>query len=127
MIEYSVNFFLTVICIGVILAIGIWFTCNYAIARVEGTSMLPAFKHRELVLIKKKFVLEKGRVYVIDRGDYFAMKRIETIHWVVGSAPRIFFLGDNLEHSIDSRSYGFVDAKVVKGEVIKLNFWRNVQ
>jgi signal peptidase I len=99
----------------------------YAFGIVEGWSMYPAFSHRDYFIVKKRnFGLDIGEVYLIKYEDRYIIKRLAQIYVSpVNGELNLYFLGDNVEDSIDSRMFGMLKPECVKGKVTKLSIWRN--
>lgn len=74
--------------------------------------MLPAIQSGRLVVaIRSKPVLDDVVVVSVDGRD--VIKRISQL-----AHGRVYLLGDNASASTDSRTYGFITAKAVRGVVI---------
>lgn len=84
------------------------------IRRVNGNSMLPTYKNRQVVIvshIKKPYV---GCVVVAVQNGKEVMKRIESID----KNKMIELRGDNPDYSTDSRQHGKIPMRMVLGVVI---------
>ena len=113
----------TILSIVVIILIYL-FNKHYAFGIVEGFSMMPEFKHRELFFVRRNYSLKEGKVYLIKVEDFVAIKRLKQIGLNQRTAEvKLWFLGDNLEDSIDSRYWGWIERDKVIGEVYHI--WRN--
>lgn len=83
----------------------------------EGKSMNPTLKDGEAVLVDKDADIEVGDIVV-------AKHPIEQTSEIVKRVDRInehghyFLVGDNLEDSNDSRHFGAVTKKYIKGKVV---------
>lgn len=84
----------------------------------EGNSMYPTLKNGDAVLVAKA-------AEIIEVGDIVLAKHpVEQISEVIKRVQKInerghyFLVGDNLEESVDSRDYGAVTRKYIKGKVI---------
>ena len=79
--------------------------------------MYPTYTHGEILLARKLRKDEKlidGKVYVFyppynDDPDYYVIKRL-----FKHNNQGLFFVGDNLRDSYDSRRYGYVKRDTVK-------------
>jgi phage repressor protein C with HTH and peptisase S24 domain len=84
------------------------------VRRVVGKSMLPTLRPDKVVLASRLHTqLEPEHVVVIHQDGLEKIKRIQKIQ-----AGRIFVVGDNTKHSIDSRSFGWLPISSVVGKVI---------
>ena len=111
---------LLLICSLVIITIWLLWEFKWEAIRVSGISMLPTLKNGDFVLIDKRAKLRLGDIVVLTPPDstYLVVKRItkiqtevnHTLYWVVG---------DNRNHSHDSRDYGWVEGVKIEGRVIK--------
>lgn len=112
--------FLIVVIITLVIALR-----RYSFRIVRGTSMLPTLHTWEPVIIKKKYKLKVGKCYMFETHNTEVVKRLAEIkvNPVMGRVT-LFFLGDNPDHSYDSRDYGFVSERCVIGEVVKV--WGNI-
>lgn len=120
--------YLYLICLLVIIGIGlaiIW-KYKYEIIVVRGVSMLPTLSDGDLVLIDKKpKVCFLGDICVVrppDKSTSIVIKRISKVR---NFGEQYWFLGDNRNHSHDSRDYGWVNNENIEGRVIKV--WRRKQ
>lgn len=95
---------------------------GFAVAPISGESMLPTFKNGEYAVIRRKRRKEKLKeneiVIAFPTTDKYSseyklcrplIKRIAAIN--NGS---VFIKGDNLKHSKDSRSFGWISEKDIK-------------
>lgn len=87
------------------------------IRRVVGRSMAPRLHPGKLVfatpLLKR---LRPGQVVILEHHGKEKIKRIERID---PESKKLFVIGDNLEASSDSRHFGWIGFKHVRGRV----FW----
>lgn len=85
--------------------------------RVVGKSMAPRLSSGKIViaspLLRK---LKPGQVVILEHHGKEKIKRIERIDPDKGN---LFVIGDNLEASSDSRHFGWITRKAVRGRV----FW----
>lgn len=110
----------TFIVIGCIIGLTL-FNKYYAFGVVSGWSMRPSYNHGEFIFVRRKYVLKEGKVYLIKFDGIVMIKRLERIK-ASPSAGKVslYFVGDNLEDSWDSRYFGWLSTDVVVGEVTKL-------
>lgn len=92
----------------------------YAFAIVKGDSMLPSFRNLDLLLIRRKYILEAKKVYLIKVENVVMIKRLAKIEANPNGQIYLYFLGDNTENSLDSRNFGWCDMSVVIGEATKI-------
>lgn len=78
--------------------------------------MLPAFRAGQLVIFVKWLSYKPGDVVMIRHDGLEKIKRIEKI-----DGSKVFLAGDNSANSTDSRHFGWVSDKLVKGK--RLNFF----
>ena len=85
------------------------------IFRVEGDSMLPALADGDLVLINPHAALEIGDIVLAQHPFKQSVKIIKRIAEIL-PGERYILLGDNLDESSDSRSFGAIAAKDIIGK-----------
>ena len=111
-----------IVAVVVLIVVGIYH--YFPLIQVIGDSMYPTYKEGEIILgtrLYKKSNLKAGDV-VLFRCNYddnrIVIKRIDHIV-KKGDEPKLFyFLGDNPDHSYDSRCYGYVSSKNLVCKVI---------
>lgn len=112
-------------CLLVIIGIGLVIIWKYKweIIVVRGRSMFPTLQDGDLVLLDKKpKTYSIGDICVLtppDGSAYIVIKRITKVGL---SCKQFWFMGDNRNHSHDSRDYGWVNVENIEGRVIKQ--WR---
>ncbi len=119
----------------------------FSLAQVDGESMEPTFCPHDTVIINYQSSIERNDILIVKNNDSFLIKRvvgvpgdtikidsegieingvlIETyllsntvIYDMVIPEGYYYVLGDNREHSLDSRFFGMVDDKDILGEVV---------
>ena len=92
---------------------------------IDGNSMYPTFDDGEKTRCSRIFSrknLQVGDVYVYTRRaedtgkKYLVVKRLQNIGTYEGTTY-CFFLGDNLDNSLDSRHYGWIKSKQIIAKV----------
>lgn len=89
----------------------------FLIRRVVGRSMAPRLHAGKIVLatpLRRR--LKPGQVVILEHHGKEKIKRIERIDKTKGA---LFVIGDNLRESSDSRHFGWITQKSVRGRV----FW----
>jgi phage repressor protein C with HTH and peptisase S24 domain len=81
--------------------------------RIVGDSMLPNFKSGQVVVAIKKTNYKVGQVVVANYDNKEIIKRISKL-----SNNKVYFLGDNLPKSTDSRHFGWLNTHNIKGQII---------
>jgi nickel-type superoxide dismutase maturation protease len=84
---------------------------------VQGDSMLPGLKNGDVVLVDPSAELKTGDI-VLARHPF--KKSVQIIKRIKEISPenRYFLVGDNLEESTDSRSFGAIQAKDILGKAV---------
>src|SRR5574344_713973 len=77
---------------------------------VCGTSMFPSFNDGDIIICCRLKHIKIGNVYVFkppvhNDGEKYVIKRLTHISEITG---KMFFEGDNKDHSYDSRMYGYI-------------------
>jgi nickel-type superoxide dismutase maturation protease len=83
----------------------------------EGKSMNPTLKDGEVVLVDRAAKIEAGDIVIVKHPieqTSEIVKRVERIN----EHGHYFLVGDNLEDSNDSRHFGAVTRKYIKGKVV---------
>ena len=87
--------------------------------KISGSSMMPTFKDGDTVLVNRLaylFGFPKIRDIVALKDPRDGKVLIKRVTKIVDS--RYFVLGDNLEHSTDSRKFGMIGKSEIVGKVI---------
>ena len=84
--------------------------------------MYPTLKHGRIVLIMKRpispFKLVIGKIYIYKSPDgYPVIKRLLSVEFIKGEAY-LWFEGDNIGNSRDSRFYGYVKMEELEGILV---------
>lgn len=79
---------------------------------VREDSMLPTLRPGDMILTNKWAPVSRGNVVVAKRGHRLLLKRVERVR--VGG---VYLIGDNPEHSQDSRQLGWIPRRDVLGVV----------
>lgn len=81
--------------------------------RVEGNSMAPTLTHGQLVVGHQTRELTAGDVVIVSHNGLEKIKRIEK-----HEGDLVYLLGDNPAESTDSRTLGWLPAKLIIAKVI---------
>ena len=89
----------------------------FPLIEVCGNSMHPTFKDGDVILGCRIFSLKKKSVYVFHPpvGEKYVIKRLTQVS---PTTNKLFFEGDNPDHSYDSRMYGYVSRDKVVAKYI---------
>ena len=97
---------------------------GFEIVLVSGNSMAPAFNEGDRILIKYRSSdlqpIHVGEVVMIEREGELMLKRI--VRYEIGGHTgqgMVTVEGDNKDESIDSRHWGAIPSRFVKGKVIR--------
>ena len=80
--------------------------------RVEGASMVPSLRPRQIIVGISPAKIQKNEVVVVDRKGREIIKRITKI-----SGDKVWVEGDNPAHSTDSRDFGWVNKSDILGSM----------
>ncbi len=83
------------------------------IRRITGYSMSPTLNNGVVAIFINKKHLNVGDIVIAKVGQREVVKRISEI-----KKDKVFLIGDNLEHSTDSRDYGRLDTNCLMGKLI---------
>lgn len=89
----------------------------FPIIQVCGDSMYPTFNDGDIILGCRLFSLKIKEVYVFHPpvGEKYVIKRLTQVS---STTNKLFFEGDNSDHSYDSRMYGYVSRDKVVAKYI---------
>ncbi|MEO6590088.1 MAG: nickel-type superoxide dismutase maturation protease [Pyrinomonadaceae bacterium] len=83
----------------------------------EGKSMSPTLKDGEVVLVDRDAQIEVGDIVVAKHPIEQKSELIKRVAQINADGS-YFLIGDNLEESNDSRHFGAVTKKYIKGKVV---------
>ncbi len=85
--------------------------------RIEGNSMLPSIKNGDEVLIKPCKEYQVQDVVLANHPYKKSVKILKRIN-KKNATGKFFLIGDNLDESSDSRSFGFISQDLIIGKVV---------
>ena len=86
----------------------------FGVTVVEGDSMQPTISEGSIVIFERwKQARKEGDVVIVKMDEGQIIKRIDKIE-----EEQVYLLGDNLEKSVDSRTFGFVDQSRIVGKAV---------
>jgi phage repressor protein C with HTH and peptisase S24 domain len=85
----------------------------FMIRRVEGVSMQPVYRPGAIVLGLRKQKPRVGSIVIANLNGREIIKRVARM-----SEQGFFLLGDNADHSSDSRKYGWFERSAIKSVII---------
>jgi len=83
------------------------------VRRISGHSMMPTLKAGKIVFAFKSGQYFKDDIVLFSHDGLDKIKRIANV-----SSDNVFVLGDNMNHSTDSRVFGSINKSDIKGKVI---------
>lgn len=92
----------------------------FGVVKVDGNSMYPTLKDGEYVLMKITDDVEVGDIVVLHVDYEYEMESeyiIKRVAEIAGDGS-VYVLGDNTEHSFDSRHCGYFPKEIIRGKVI---------
>lgn len=96
----------------------------FPLGSIDGNSMFPTLRDKQLVLCKRLFrktKLKEGKIYAFKSpSGSLAIKRLDHVR-VDNNRPNkviCFMLGDNADESYDSREYGYINAEDIVAQLI---------
>ena len=103
--------------LAIVLAVIVVISYVFPVIEVCGYSMNPTFNNGDIILGCRLYSLKKKSVYVFHppMGEKYVIKRLTQISSTTG---KLFFEGDNPDHSYDSRMYGYVSRDKVVAQYI---------
>ena len=89
----------------------------FPLVQVCGDSMLPTYNDGDILIGCRLFSIDTSAVYVFRPpvGENYVIKRLA---FVSPKSGKLFFMGDNLNFSYDSRMYGYVSRDKVVAKCI---------
>jgi len=84
------------------------------VRRIVGSSMSPKLAPGQLVIASSRFrKIKAGEVFIFSHDGKEKIKRVERTN-----QNQVFFIGDNLAYSSDSRHFGWVEQVQITAKVI---------
>lgn len=104
------------IIIAIILILAILFY-TFPLIQVCGESMYPTFNDGDIIIGCRLFNISKQSIYVYHPpvGQKYVIKRLTQVS---PTNNKLFFEGDNSDHSYDSRMYGYISRDKVVAKYI---------
>ena len=92
----------------------------FGIVKVDGDSMYPTLKDGEYVVMKITDDVEVGDIIILHVDYEYGMTSEYIIKRVaeIAADGSVYVLGDNAEHSFDSRQCGYFPREIIRGKVI---------
>ena len=93
----------------------------FPVIQVCGESMYPTFNDGDIILGCRLFSLKRKAIYVFRPpvGEKYVIKRLTQVSSITN---KLFFEGDNADHSYDSRMYGYISRdKVVARYILTIH------
>lgn len=123
---------LTVIAVFILLVL---LTHLFPIVEVVGESMHPTYKNGEFILSFSFFRKKKIKIgdVLVFKAPYemgevrILIKRVMGVRYEGEKLTALYLVGDNRDHSFDSRNYGYVDIDLVISKVIRPRKRKEVQ
>lgn len=103
-----------------ILVFAYMITSKYDLTQVAGTSMNPTFNDGDYVIVDKTIEPEDLDVVIIkvDDEDRYGAGQIIKRYYEEYSVNGLYVIGDNVDHSLDSRVVGEFDKEDCAGVVV---------
>ena len=87
------------------------------VRKVVSSSMAPKLRPGQMIYATTVFrKVHPGQVVIVERNHKELIKRIERIE-----DNKIFVIGDNLDRSVDSRQFGWLDESAIVARVFRPN------
>ena len=111
---------------GLFIVIGVLFVAmilaTFAISSTDGNSMYPTLKDGDTLLINTTVEPKDGDIIILDTSDMEGWenksKQIVKRYYAKYSTDGYYVMGDNSEHSYDSRQVGEFDKECLLGVVV---------
>ena len=111
--------------IGLLFMVALVMLLFFPVVKVNGDSMVPILRHGDILLSKRIFNKNgcvEGKIYVYKPPYDKKSCVIKILNHKEGEM--YFFIGGNLEVSVDSRHYGGIASENIVAEIIDSRFWR---
>lgn len=116
------KFFTRDLPIGIVLVLAVMIFITFGLTETSGISMEPTFQDGDLLLVNFKVTPEDGDVLILDTSDMEGWENSATQivkrYYAKYSTEGYYVLGDNSEHSYDSRYCGEIDKERLVGVVV---------
>ena len=115
------KFFTRDLPIGIVLVLAVMILITFGLTETSGISMEPTFKDGDLLLVNYRVTPKDGDVLILDTSDMegwenSATQIVKRYH-AKYSKDGYYVLGDNADHSYDSRYCGEIDKERLIGVV----------
>lgn len=116
------KFFTRDLPIGIVLVLAVMILITFGLTETSGTSMEPTFKDGDILLVNCKVTPKDGDVLILDTSDMDGWEnsanQIVKRYYAKHSQDGYYVLGDNADHSYDSRYCGEIDKERLIGVVV---------
>lgn len=116
------KFFTRDLPIGIVLVLAVMIFITFGLTETSGISMEPTFQDGDLLLVNFKVTPKDGDVLILDTSDMEGWEnsanQIVKRYYAKYSTDGYYVLGDNTEHSYDSRYCGEIDKERLVGVVV---------
>lgn len=116
------KFFTRDLPIGIVLVLAVIILITFGLTETSGTSMEPTFKDGDILLVNFRVTPKDGDVLILDTSDMDewenSANQIVKRYYAKHSTDGYYVLGDNADHSYDSRYCGEIDKERLIGVVV---------
>ncbi|MMZ46520.1 signal peptidase I [compost metagenome] len=113
--------FTAALIVGILFLVAVIFFFRYSISKVAGSSMEPELYDGDIMIVdrrNRKYVAGEIVVLFAPTGRINVKRISQCFKDAWDNDPRYWVLGDNRDHSMDSREYGAIAAINILGKVV---------